>query len=142
MGRLVGRLLRCRAGVGPPNVGLRAMEKSTFALHCIEIRGRQLSDKLIVASNAMSKMLTITVVEGLGSGPYSGVNLYTKVTSSLGRQVRGGMRPGTSDNVSIVPSERFNSAFSNITSQFMNGVTSKSRLATVVGRPEYEFDRE
>lgn len=142
MGRLVGRLLRCRAGVGPPNVGLRAMEKSTLVLHCIEIRGRQLSAKLIVASNAMSKMLTITVVEGLGSGPYSGVNLYTKVTSSLGRQVRGGMRPGTSDNVSIVPSERFNSAFSNITSQFMNGVTSKSRLATVVGRPEYEFDRE
>lgn len=90
----------------------------------------------------MSKVLTIAVVEGLGSGPYSGVNLYTSVTSSLGRQVMGGMSPGTSDRVSIVPSERLSSALSNVTSQFKNGVTSKSRLATVVGRPEYEFSRE
>lgn len=112
------------------------MEKSTFVLHRMAIRGRQFSAKLITASREMSRVLTITVVEGLGSGPYSGVSLYTRVTSSLERHVIGGLSPGTSDRVSIVPSERLKSALSNTTSQFINGVTSKSRLATVVGRPE------
>lgn len=75
IGRLAGRLFRCNAWLGPPNVGLRAMEKSTFVRHCINIRGLQSSDSFTVASNEISKTLIITVVEGFGSGPYSGVNL-------------------------------------------------------------------
>ena len=118
------------------------MEKSTFVRHRMEIRGRQFSATFTTASREMSSVLAITVVEGLGSGPYSGVNLYTSVTSSRGRQVMGGISPGTSDNVSMIPSERLSSALSNTTSQFKKGVTSKSRLATVVGLPEYEFNRE
>jgi hypothetical protein len=54
----------------------------------------------------------------------------------------GGLSPGSSDNVSIFPSDNRSSALSNNTSQLRNGVTSKSRLAIVVGRPENEFSRE
>lgn len=37
--RLAGRLFRCKAWLGPPNVGLRTTEKSTAVLHCIEMLG-------------------------------------------------------------------------------------------------------
>jgi hypothetical protein len=46
-----------------------------FVFHCIRIRGWQSSDTWMTASRDISKTLTNTVVEGLGSWLYSGVNL-------------------------------------------------------------------
>lgn len=53
----------------------------------------------------------------------------------------GGESPGTSDRVSMDPSESASSALSNITSLFKKGLTSKSRLAMVVGFPVYVLSR-
>lgn len=43
-GMLAGRLFRCKTWLGPPNVGFRAVEKSTFVRQRMEIRGVQSSE--------------------------------------------------------------------------------------------------
>lgn len=108
----------------------------------MDIRGRQSVDNCITAPREMSNGLAVTVVERFGSGTHSDVSLYMRVTLSLGLQVIGKLKSVTSDSVSAFPSNSSSSALSSVSSQFKNGVTSKSRAATVVGRPEYELSRE
>ena len=132
IGRLLGRLVRCKFWVGRPKLGFRVWEKSTLLIQLMVILAPQLFDTKTVAITEIERVLAVEllIVIAVGFMFCSGCNLKRNVKLSFGRHGVGISRAKTG---SARPLESLISAASRLTFESMYGLTSKSRDAIVVG---------